>query len=642
MQNKFKIISYVNYPKYDFKHFGNIDVKKNEYEVIVSYYNFLVPKYCQMHDYAFEFREITEDKLSHIINQLKIYEDLDNTNISLMMSALALYKFQYINEVLNRDEDEYIVFLDIDALPSNPNIKLQSFIDDKHDLFLTPANNLYHVLNINNKLIPEFNNILQNNSIIKETLSGDKKLYLNNKFNELLNQLKTFLFTATNEGFIIIKNTEKMKKLFNFICNNFHLSIIRNKAALFDQGAEGKILSFFIENNYFYKNFTYMNSSSMGHYYGFDEHKYDENKHFILHNYSVMSKEDCIKCLEIMKHNKWWKPILNNTKNDNILIILDETALGDFICTTSFFKDFSEQYPNKNIYVTINWFYVENYYSRFLDVFKTNKYVKIWNGEDIDIIVKYKNVQYLQASKFSNDYNMGAGLYKFFYEQTGINVEKRTNGTVLCLTDEEKSNIILNTFNIPTDKPIGIINFGVNINYNSCKLQDIEKLQNIIDKTSHKICWVQVGQDFCYQNFKLNNCINLINQTNIRELFSLIYHAQYIVCPLTSIIHVSAMNEYKHIKQIFVLAGTRQNINWYNTYNSENTKFYYLNYNPEKYKSCLNTNEKCCLCDVVAYTDINKNLNLKLCKNIHNGKYYQLPKCLADIDETFIINKINN
>jgi hypothetical protein len=63
MQNKFKIISYVNYPKHEFKHFGNIDVKKNEYEVIVSYYNFLVPKYCQMHDYAFEFREITEDKL---------------------------------------------------------------------------------------------------------------------------------------------------------------------------------------------------------------------------------------------------------------------------------------------------------------------------------------------------------------------------------------------------------------------------------------------------------------------------------------------------------------------------------------------------------------------------------------------------
>ena len=32
-----------------------------------------------------------------------------------------------------------------------------------------------------------------------------------------------------------------------------------------------------------------------------------------------------------MKHNKWWKPILNNTKDDNILIILDETSLGDFI-----------------------------------------------------------------------------------------------------------------------------------------------------------------------------------------------------------------------------------------------------------------------------------------------------------------------
>ena len=91
-----------------------------------------------------------------------------------------------------------------------------------------------------------------------------------------------------------------------------------------------------------------------------------------------------------MKHNKWWKPILNNTKDDKILIILDETSLGDFICTTSFFKDFSEQYPNKNIYVTINWFFNKNYYSRFLDVFKTNKYVKIWNGEAIDIIVKYK------------------------------------------------------------------------------------------------------------------------------------------------------------------------------------------------------------------------------------------------------------
>ena len=55
---------------------------------------------------------------------------MDNSTINKKTNLIILYKIKYIKEVLNRLDDEYVVFFDTDAIPSNPNIKLETFIDN--------------------------------------------------------------------------------------------------------------------------------------------------------------------------------------------------------------------------------------------------------------------------------------------------------------------------------------------------------------------------------------------------------------------------------------------------------------------------------------------------------------------------------
>ena len=79
-----------------------------------------------------------------------------------MTDLIVLYKIKYINEVLNRNENEYVVFFDVDAIPSNPNIKLESLIDEEHEIFVSPGNKYVDYITATQQLIPEFIELIKN------------------------------------------------------------------------------------------------------------------------------------------------------------------------------------------------------------------------------------------------------------------------------------------------------------------------------------------------------------------------------------------------------------------------------------------------------------------------------------------------
>lgn len=66
-----------------------------------------------------------------------------------------------------------------------------------------------------------------------------------------------------------------------------------------------------------------------------------------------------------------------------------------------------------------------------------------------------------------------------------------------------------------------------------------ECYQEVVDKLRGRIQFVQAGSRANWHP-PLNNVINLVGRTSLRQLIQLIYHAEGVVCPITSIMHLAA------------------------------------------------------------------------------------------------------
>ena len=388
MENKFKIISYIRWPDGSFNAPGNFVLNKGDYSKIVDYYNVLVKKYCELNNYKFEFKEITDEDLKDI--ELKLSDDwqlLDDSQIKLKTTEIVLYKIKYVKEVLDRNEDEYVVFFDVDAIPSNPNIKLESFIDNEHEIFVSPGNKYMDFLSAIYQLKPFLMDLFENKNNMLDYFCQDPQLLWsvikkNNNIN-IIARMDQFskIFAGFNEGFFIVKNTDKMKKLFSLMCENYQIGIHRT----FDSSADGHLFWYFLTSEYFYSSLKYMKFNCMGHHLGFGPYKYDEEKTFLLHDSDIISMADRTKAFEIMIHNKWWNKIFPENNDKIYLLIIKSKNIENNKNLINEISEFYNNYKNKLVYLTMDEFYNKGSYNKFLNCIKGTNF-KIWNGEKIDKI----------------------------------------------------------------------------------------------------------------------------------------------------------------------------------------------------------------------------------------------------------------
>lgn len=66
----------------------------------------------------------------------------------------------------------------------------------------------------------------------------------------------------------------------------------------------------------------------------------------------------------------------------------------------------------------------------------------------------------------------------------------------------------------------------------------------MVDHFEDKIQFVQVG-DKSHHHPRLNNVIDLVGKTDIRQLTRLAYHAEGAICPVTFLMHLMAAVEAK-------------------------------------------------------------------------------------------------
>lgn len=92
-----------------------------------------------------------------------------------------------------------------------------------------------------------------------------------------------------------------------------------------------------------------------------------------------------------------------------------------------------------------------------------------------------------------------------------------------------------------------------------------ERWQEVVDHFRDRVTFVQVGEADHYHP-ALNGVIDLRGKTDLRQLVRLVYHADGVVCPVTSLMHLAAAIEYKRNRNAFrpcvVVAGGREPNHW--------------------------------------------------------------------------------
>ena len=246
-------------------------------------------KYCSLYNYNYLFSFFSEQEIK------KYYKEVN-------IKTSCIYKLNYIYQQLMKKDCEYLIFLDHDAVVSNPNIKIEDLIDNEHQLFLSRSNirwdAIYSMVNLYNRMT----NIFTSKQIVN--------MPINSFFNDQnCNQCGMLYFQKMihNEGFYIIKNTQRIRQFFKQVVDV--AEIFLDNVLNFAPPQESAIL--IILNKKQYKDlFTFMYDQAQGTIKSGFEFCYDVDKTFILHNYGAFTIQEKIDSIKQVKTNKWWKPIL--------------------------------------------------------------------------------------------------------------------------------------------------------------------------------------------------------------------------------------------------------------------------------------------------------------------------------------------
>ena len=102
----------------------------------------------------------------------------------------------------------------------------------------------------------------------------------------------------------------------------------------------------------------------------------------------------------------------------------------------------------------------------------------------------------------------------------------------------------------------------------TAKWWDPQRYQEVVDHFKDRILFVQCGQgrDDHHVHPHLTHVIDLVGQTDLRQMTRLMYHADGVICPVTMFMHLAAAVETKpgraHNRPCVVIAGGREPAQW--------------------------------------------------------------------------------
>lgn len=263
------------------------------YQELIKVVSELNSKYCEKQGYEYSFDHIERQDVDNYIN---------TNNFRWCINA---YKFKVINKHLNENDCDYLVFMDADAVVSNPTIKIENLIDNQHHIFFSRSDSKHdqqlHMVDLAQKMNVIFQKKLLVTNYFDEFTDG---FYLFHNFERLM---VGYLFM--NEGFMVIKNDNLMKDFFK---DADALVPYFNDLKFNTMTTDGRIIHFLTLRNKYRDSWKFMYDYAQGSHASSNEAKYDEDRTFILHDYQIQSFDERLNNIKQLKNNKWWNKVLNN------------------------------------------------------------------------------------------------------------------------------------------------------------------------------------------------------------------------------------------------------------------------------------------------------------------------------------------
>lgn len=158
-------------------------------------------------------------------------------------------------------------------------------------------------------------------------------------------------------------------------------------------------------------------------------------------------------------------------------------------------------------------------------------------------------------------YHFIHGFRLYLEEQLNIKIPSGEFKVDVHLSEQEKRDQFIG--NIVDNKSFWIVDAGYKSDF-TCKFWEFARFQEVVNRTSDKIRWIQIGAS--EHNHKiLDNVINLVGKTTHRQFVNLMWRASGVLTPVSYPMHLATMQWKDHPdakRPCVVIAGSREPSVW--------------------------------------------------------------------------------
>lgn len=232
------------------------------------------------------------------------------------------------------------------------------------------------------------------------------------------------------------------------------------------------------------------------------------------------------------------------------ILLTEFQSPGDILMMTSAVRDLKRSHPELKINC------------------KTNAQQLWQNNPNLDTSISQFNADKIIQCHYPLINRSTQGAYHFIHgfrlyleEQLNIKIPSGDFCVDVYLSEEEKNDPYITK--IVDDKPFWIIDAGYKNDF-TCKMWEFARFQEVVNKTSDKIRWIQIGS-LEHNHQILENVINLVGKTNHRQLVNLMWRASGVLTPVSYPMHLATMQWKDHPNEkrpCVVIAGSREPAVW--------------------------------------------------------------------------------
>jgi glycosyltransferase involved in cell wall biosynthesis/ADP-heptose:LPS heptosyltransferase len=236
------------------------------------------------------------------------------------------------------------------------------------------------------------------------------------------------------------------------------------------------------------------------------------------------------------------------------LILKNSLSPGDIVMLTAAVRDLHGCYPGR---------FATDVRTPYPELWENNPYITPLADNAPDVQVIDCHYPLINQSNQTPHHFIHAFIH-FLNEKLNLSIKPTKFRGDIYISDEEKEWASQVYELTGEDTPFWIIVAGGKRDY-TVKWWARERYQEVVDHFRGKIQFVQVGSQGHYHS-PVKGTIDLIGKTNLRQLVRLVYHAQGVLCPVTSLMHLAAAVEVKRDspknRPCVVVAGGREPAQW--------------------------------------------------------------------------------